>query len=83
MYIYELQAFDYSNFSYWLLSHEKKYSEKEFQEIVKEAHSKIKKSRRDRGYINDLISVLGQKYGFRSVHPVTCHLDNIADRWDL
>ena len=74
MYLYELQSYEYSNFSYWLLSHEKQYSEEEFLEIVKEADSKIKKSPRDWNYIYDLLSVLGQKYGFKRVHPITCHL---------
>lgn len=74
MYVYELTAFEYSDFSYWLLSHEKKYSEEEFKAIVREADSKIKKNCHEWGYINDLISILGQQYGFKSVEPVTCYV---------
>ena len=40
-YIYQLTAFEYSDFRYWLLTHEKKYTEEEFKAIVKEADSKV------------------------------------------
>ena len=74
MYIYVLQAHEYSDFSYWLLTQEKKYSEEEFREICKEADSKIKTKFSDYNYISDLISMLCQQYGFRSVKSIPCHI---------
>ncbi len=73
-YIYELTAHEYSDFTYWLLTHEKKYTEEEFKTIVKEADSKIKRHWNDWRYINDLLSILGQQYGFKTVNPVSCHI---------
>ena len=75
VYIYELTAYECSDFTYWLVSHEKKYTKEEFKAIVKEANNKIKKNWNDWGYMNDLLSILGQQYGFRHVKPtVSCHI---------
>lgn len=73
-YIYELTAYEYSDFTYWLVSHEKKYTKEEFKAILEEAASKINTDTSAYSYIPDLLSILGQQYGFRSVKPVSCHV---------
>lgn len=77
MYIYEIQAYDYSNFSYWLISHEKKYTKEEFKKICEEADKKIKTKFTDWNYVSDLISMLCQQYGFKSVKSIPCRIDKI------
>ena len=74
MYVYELTAYEYSDFTYWLLAHEKKYSEEEFKAIVAEADSKIKTEWIHSNYVSDLISMLCQQYGFKSVKPISCRI---------
>ena len=39
-YVYEIQAFDYSDFAHYILLHEKQFSEKEFKEMIDAARKK-------------------------------------------
>lgn len=74
-YIYQLTAFEYSDFRYWLLTHEKKYTEEEFKAIVKEADSKVEVEWVHFNYINYLIYVLVHEYGFKRVEStIDCYI---------
>ena len=82
MHVYELTAHEYSDYTTWLLVHEEKFTEEELKAIVKEANNKIKKNWNDWGYMNDLLSILGQQYGFKTIHPVSCHIGSY-NRFEL
>jgi hypothetical protein len=76
-YIYEIQAFAYSDFEHWILTHEKRYTKKEFLKIVEKARSEIKMDRdaflhkTSTCYPYDLINKLTTEYGFKhSDHPI-------------
>ena len=49
-------------------------NQKSPEEDEKEADSKIKTKFSDYNYISDLISMLCQQYGFRSVKSIPCHI---------
>ena len=74
MYVYELTAYEYSDYTTWLLVHEEKFSEEEFKAIVAEADSKIKAEWIHSNYVSDLISMLCQQYGFKSVKAIQCYI---------
>ena len=67
VYIYQIQAYKYSDFTTWEISHEKEYSEEEFKAILKEAKSKLSEDAHPWNFINNLIAILGQQYGFKKV----------------
>ena len=74
MYVYELTAYEYSDYTTWLLVHDEKFTEKKFKAIVAEADSKIKTEWIHSNYVSDLISMLCQQYGFKSVKPISCRI---------
>ena len=55
MYVYELTAYEYSDYTTWLLVHDEKFSEKKFKAIVAEADSKIKTEWIHSNYVSDLL----------------------------
>lgn len=64
-YVYVLEDFAYSDFEYFLLTHEKHFSDSEFKNIVKEV---IKKTEKQSSYSymfhRDLFKILEEEYGF-------------------
>ena len=63
-YIYILENFAYSDFTYYLFAHEKHYTDNEFKEIVKEAMKKVKNTRFSYEFERELFNILRNEYGF-------------------
>ena len=63
-YIYILENFAYSDFTYYLFAHEKHYTDDEFKEIVKEAMKKVKNTKFEWDFERKLFDVLKSDYGF-------------------
>ena len=79
-YIYEIQAFAWSDFQHDILTHTKKYTKEELEEIILEARSKLKIDRNILGhkdssnYPNDLIGILKREYGFKKSNHLVAYV---------
>lgn len=77
VYVYILEDFCYSDFEYWVLTHEKHYTRSEFKNIVKEAMGKVE----ERYWFHEkLFKILEDEYGFKldygKIIPVV-HIDEL------
>ena len=89
-YVYELDAFAYSDFETHVLIHEKKFNKTEFRKMIEISRQKAKKKyksykgkwvSRMEYYPTDLIRILIEDYGFKKpeilIADVGCHYDDI------
>lgn len=91
MFVYEIQAFAYSDFTHWTLLHERQFTRTEFRKMIEKARQKAKPKPDKTGMIPvrfpsypvDVIEVLKEDYGFiESEHligHVGCHYDDICE----
>ena len=81
-YTYILEDYAYSDFEYYILSHEKQYTQKEFKEIIKKAMIKTNKTC-PYGIVylrhQALFDILKKEYGFHDAEETTpiIHLDDL------
>lgn len=90
MFVYEIQAFAYSDFEHYILLHEKEFNKIEFRKMIEKARQKAKKIAdksfdtwlRHRYPIN-FIKILEEDYGFvdskHLVGYVGCDFNDICD----
>lgn len=74
MYIYEIQAFAYSDFEHYIIGHTNKYTPTEFQEMVEKAAAKVKLKRNMWDYPNHVLTILKNDYGFVELDYPVCHI---------
>ena len=90
MFIYEIQAFAYSDFQHHILLHEKKFTEIEFRKMIEKSRQKAKNRMETDddfywkyNYPDNFIKFLKEDYGFvESEHLVAhvgCHFDDICE----
>lgn len=88
-YIYEIQAFSYSQFEHHILLHTKQFSKTEFRKMIEIARQKAKELQKNDddffwryNYPNDVVSILEEDFGFvRSDHLIAhvgCTHDDIC-----
>lgn len=79
-YIYEIQAFAWSDFQHDILTHTRKFSKEELEEIILEARRKLELRERCLGYRdsfnypNDLIGILKREYGFKESNHLVAYV---------
>lgn len=89
-FIYEIQAFAYSDFEHHILVHEKKFTEIEFRKMIEIARQKAKKkAKEDDGYFwkykypDNFIKFLKEDFGFESpeylIGYVGCTFDDSCE----
>ena len=89
MFIYEIQAFAYSNFEHHILLHEKKFSKREFRKMIEIVRQKAKNRMEwdddyfwKYAYPDNFIKFLKEDFGFiESEHLVAhvgCDYDDIC-----
>ena len=71
MFVYEIQAFAYSDFEHHILLHEKEFSKIEFRKMIEKARQKAKKIAEESfdnflrySYPYNFIRILKEDYGF-------------------
>ena len=71
MFVYEIQAFAYSDFEHHILLHEKEFSKIEFRKMIEKARQKAKKIAEESfdnclrySYPYNVIRILKEDYGF-------------------
>ena len=71
MFVYEIQAFAYSDFEHHILLHEKEFSKIEFRKMIEKARQKAKKIAKESfdnflrySYPYNVIRILKEDYGF-------------------
>ena len=90
MFIYEIQAFAYSDFEHHILVHEKKFTQIEFRKMIEIARQKAaKKAEEDDEYYwnynypDNFIKVLKDDFGFKSpeylIGYVGCNFDDAVE----
>ena len=89
MFVYEIQAFAYSDFEDYILVHEKQFTETEFRKMIEIARQKAKKKMITDddffwkyNYPDNFIHFLKEDFGFKdSEHLVAytgCDFDDVA-----
>ena len=81
-FVYILEDFAYSDFEYWVLTHEKHYTMSEFKAIIKEAMGKVE----ERYWFHEkLFKIIEEEYGFKRDYGdavPTIHIDDLEREMD-
>ena len=89
-YVYEIQAFAYSDFMHHILLHEKQFSDIKFRKMIEKSRQKAKELSETTedfywkyNYPMNVITLLKKDYGFidseHLVGYVGCHFDDICE----
>ena len=86
MFIYEIQAFAYSNFEHYILLHEKQFNKIQFRKMIEKSRQKAKQKADENDefywmydYPENVIKFMKEDYGFVESEHLVAHVGSYFD----
>ena len=86
MFIYEIQAFAYSDFQHYILLHEKQFNKIQFRKMIEKSRQKAKQKAKENdefywsyNYPENFIKFMKEDYGFVESEHLVAHVRSYLD----